>query len=414
MGRESFEATQVISAQEMSEKMDEHDAESRSEREPAEDTPTPESAAPSPEQQRNQRIAELKAEIRKSMDKTMELQMNSPAGIQESKRRSELRAELRALETSTQQVTKKTLAADANLVQEGAQLIEKQKDAKFQERAKEVFDVEQSKAADTAAKEAATNTPEQVQLRSREALLADQQRPKEAGAQEVSAGVAAVEKKQRIDELEAEIAALKRGEKLSTTADTRNRPARSSEPAPTDAKLAELEAKANQLATEARKENGTIDLGEFRKATAEARERRAEITRESEAKAQQEAVQMDHEKSEAQLRADKLKRDVQFLTIRLGALGASPTIKRVFGRTFTAAEMGFADPNELITPEGEAKLNASEVFKASNTVMKEMMTNEIAKLRAEYGAIDTTKDNVVAMRQPAAEQASDLSSRKAA
>lgn len=413
MGRESFEATQVISAQEMSEKMDEHDAESRSEREPAEDTPTPESAAPSPEQQRNQRIAELKAEIRKSMDKTMELQMNSPAGIQESKRRSELRAELRALETSTQQVTKETLAADANLVQEGAQLIEKQKDAKFQERAKEVFDVEQSKATDAAAKEAATNTPEQVQLRSREALLADQQRPKKAGAQEVSAGVAAVEKKQRIDELEAEIATLKRGEKLPT-ADTRNRPARSSEPAPTDAKLAELEAKANQLATEARKENGTTDLGEFRKTAAEARERRAEITRESEAKAQQEATQLDHEKSEAQLRADKLKRDVQFLTIRLGALGASPTIKRVFGRTFTAAEMGFADPNELITPEGEAKLNASEVFKASNTVMKEMMTNEIAKLRAEYGAIDTTKDNVVAMRRPAAEQASDLSSRKAA
>ncbi|MEK7647986.1 MAG: hypothetical protein AAB384_03040 [Patescibacteria group bacterium] len=414
MGRESFEATQVISAQEMSEKMDEHDAEARAEHEPAEDTPAPESAGPSPEQQRSQRIAELKAEIRKSMDKTMELQMNSPAGIQESKRRSDLRAELRALETSTQPVTKETLAADAALVQEGAKIIESQKDAKFQERAKEIFDVEQSKAADAAAKEAVASSQEQVQLRSREALLADQK--KESKSPEVSAGVAAVEKKQRIDELEAEIAALKRGEKLTEApaTDTRNRPVRSSEPGPSDAKLAELEAKANQLATEARKENGTVDLGEFKKAAAEVRERRAEITRESEAKAQQEAAQTDDEKSEAQLRADKLKRDVQFLTIRLGALGASPTIKRVFGRTFTAAEMGFADPNELITPEGEAKLNASEVFKASNTVMKEMMTSEIAKLRAEYGAIDTTKDNVVAMRRPAAEQAPDLSSRKAA
>ncbi len=396
MARPSFESAEHLQAMQEVAGVETPDADTRAAQEAIE------KSEPSVDDQIKALKKQLDGLWRKALDQKIDV--GSPAFLAVSKERAALRDQIRDLESKPRTEQKPIpVESDADILRDGAQLIGKQEDARYQEAAKDVFEKEQEIATMKAESEAVANTKEQQQIRSREAELAAEQRPTQETSPEVAPDAAALERKQRIEQLRAELATLKAGGKLpeaqpSTTPATR---AEKPKESTGDAQLDALEAQANQAALDARKDNGSADIGEFRKVTAEARERRAEIAAEAkEAQAQAEA-KADLEKSEQQLIAEKRKRDVAFLKPRLGLLGSSTAVKKAFGRAIGPDEFGITDFDELLTPEGEQKLKDNEYFKAASEGMREMMQTEISKLREKYSDAKTenTPDNVVPLQR---------------
>jgi hypothetical protein len=299
---------------------------------PAAEQPTAEKAEPSAEQQ----VAELKKQfnglIRKMIDQGVA--PGSAEYIALSKERNALREQIRALESKPAEVEK-------------------------------TAPVEPEASAQSESPVAAEQPPE---------------------AKEAAPDAAALARKQRIEQIRAEIA--------------RERAAKEIEE---DPQLKALDAQATQDAKKAQNEKGTINLTELRSAFSDVRERRNELAEEARQTAADAEARADLEKSDEQLLAEKRKRDAQSLVPRLGLLGSSTIVKKAFGRAIKPEEFGFTDPEELLTTEGEEKLANNEFFKAASPVMREMFTDAINKLRERYPvkSESSTRDNVIPFPQRA-------------
>lgn len=391
MARPSFESAEQVQAMQEIANTETSETDIDSAQEGAE---KPEQIAePSADDQIKKLKQQLDGLWRKALDQNIEV--GSPSFLAVSKERSALREQIRELENKSK-TERQTIPAesDTDILRDGAQLIGKQENARYQEAVKDVSAKEEELAKKKLEADAAANTKEQQQIRSREAELAAEQRPTQEGAPDTLA----LERKQRIEQLRAELATLKAGGKLQEAQPAPAAATRAEQPKDStgDAQLDAIEAQANQAALDARKSDTTVDIGEFRKVAAEVRERRAEVAAEAKETQAQAEAQADLEKSEQQLIAEKRKRDVAFLKPRLGLLGSSTAVKKAFGRAIGPEEFGITDFDELLTPEGEQKLNNNEYFKAASDGMREMMRTEISKLREKYTDANT-QDNITSL-----------------